>query len=168
MKRRLLNLLVLLSLLLCMAVVALWVRCYFAADGVGVGQTIMVSTGGRLCLAVPYGAMPYAHGKLFRVIGDRERLALGLLLFGRQPGVQWEAAGFEYRDAAVTGGGLRLYALPWWVIALGFAVAPAWRGLRTWRRRHLLRPALCPSCGYDLRATPDRCPECGTAATTPA
>ena len=59
----------------------------------------------------------------------------------------------------------------------GWLFAPAWSALllslilplaRIGVHRHARRRARagrCHTCGYDLRATPDRCPECGTVAS---
>jgi hypothetical protein len=56
--------------------------------------------------------------------------------------------------------------IPWWAVALLFATSPALAVWRRWRSR-AAHPGLCPACGYDLRATPDRCPECGAIPRRP-
>jgi hypothetical protein len=57
----------------------------------------------------------------------------------------------------------RSVLVPPWFIALVLSILPARWALRwyvRWRRRRT--PGLCIRCGYDLRASPERCPECGT------
>jgi hypothetical protein len=61
--------------------------------------------------------------------------------------------------------------VPYWsVVALMalITVVESSRIVRQGRYAHRLQCGLCPRCGYDLRATPGRCPECGQTNAAPA
>src|SRR5688572_13173360 len=65
---------------------------------------------------------------------------------------QSEFRGYEY--------GLEV---PFWFVCAVSAPLPVRWAWRRARHRRRVRAGLCAVCGYDLRGTPERCPECGAA-----
>ena len=76
------------------------------------------------------------------------------------PGVPWRYGGFYYYNQRFL-----CVSVPHWSLAVTFATIG---GLMLRSQRPAKRRAgYCTTCGYDLRASKDRCPECGTAAEPP-
>jgi hypothetical protein len=57
--------------------------------------------------------------------------------------------------------GASVVMIPTWLPLLILGILPSCTLRRIVARRQRRRAGLCRQCGYDLRATPDRCPECG-------
>jgi hypothetical protein len=57
---------------------------------------------------------------------------------------------------------------PFWLILAPVSAIPLLAALRKIRARWRAARFRCRYCGYDLRASPDRCPECGRPASTAA
>jgi hypothetical protein len=93
---------------------------------------------------------------------ENNNIAAYRVLAGQQNQV-W--LGFAYYDMAYQRQQTAL-VIPWWalwvVVLTNFAIATL-LFVRQRRKRRRRRRNLCIKCGYDLRATPERCPECGTA-----
>jgi hypothetical protein len=174
MKRRLFNILSALSLLVCMAVVVMWVRGYFREDVYAwysdraAQKYWHVSSGhGGVGLLRSEGAdRDMLQGFRSNEIGWSHNGVLGVLLHRdfRRIG-QWWFAGFGTYHKARSGSSaeVQFWSVPYWFLFVLTAVAPALAVVRRRRRRQRQVSGLCSSCGYDLRATPDRCPECGEA-----
>jgi hypothetical protein len=72
-------------------------------------------------------------------------------------------------SVGTTGERTRVVIFPFWLAVLLMAMPTAWALLaesRARRRRWRARHGCCNNCGYDLRASPERCPECGTFSTS--
>jgi hypothetical protein len=157
-----------LSLLLCMAALAVgligsWSPCegeifgthhciyYYSAEGV---FGFVWSSGwpspdwvySARTLAAP---LPFTRHNCFVVEMSTERLILS------PNGVA--TASVSYR-------GFRTNVLYGSFLAIILPVA--WEVLR--RRKRQQQTGYCPTCGYDLRASKDRCPECGTPIASKA
>jgi hypothetical protein len=68
--------------------------------------------------------------------------------------------GEEWRleDGAYVG---RSLVVPHWLVLAPLCVLPLWQFVRRSRRARRMRDRLCVGCGYDVRASEGKCPECG-------
>ena len=186
MKRRLFTILSALSLLLFVAVVVLWVRSRFVAStwvvtsgadravlvrsaggslqvgrqsverlgvGPGVGVRFTLSEPGSVGYVAPGSVGSFANG-----------------WYGPGAGV-WSAG---WTDVIIPPDRYRLrwkrVRVPYALLALLTGAAPVARGVALMRERSRARrrrDRICAVCGYDLRATPGRCPECGLVPAAP-
>ena len=146
-----------LSLILCLATVGLWVRSYRHRD---IRYYSRIGRESFEALTVP--------GRFQLFIGEKrvDLRALDDWNFSMAPAMDFDGPTFrfgpqKYQSPLVNVDGW-IMRFPLWFPPIAFALAPAcWLSShrRLGKRRKL---GLCLTCGYDLRATPQRCPECGS------
>ncbi len=175
-----------LSLILCIATIALWVRSYGGSDSVT--RRVLVAADAHYVEHHAHG-IEITRGQLRFVARTDIGFSRGEMTVGStKPVWSWYRMGVNHLAwdgpptqtfwnrlgfAAWEYGWMssfaeqhdRFWAVPMWLPCLLLAILPVAWLREVYRRRQLQRTGKCTACGYDLRASPGRCPECGTNKT---
>ena len=148
--------------LLTVAMLILWVRSYWRSDIVDLTRSHWAISIDSAC-----GHVLLSHK---RVTAPGWDLGNSLSYYtGESPedrDFYWPEslhAGFGVEKEKIEEGATRSLLLPYWFLTLSLAVFPvlyATRWIASLSRQRLPSSAR-KRCGYDLRASPNRCPECG-------
>jgi hypothetical protein len=167
MTRRLLTLLSAGSLVLCLAAVTLWVRTT-ALGRLDDFEYMSAETQGCVWLARGRVYVNYLSTTVswWEPRPHRWTYVASTWEYAEPAsGLQVDALGFGFSRLDGTSAGSPYVdtwtVVPFWAVTVVTAILPASRIAARVRRSRRARAGLCPSCGYDLRASPDRCPECG-------
>jgi hypothetical protein len=161
MKRRIFNLMVGLSLLICAATVALWLRSYFVQPPPAVYSDRWLYDEGYAAIykgefTFVYSDTQPKSAKWFQLV----RLnTTPLRVYQFMVSSEWNAGVVVWYTSVE----LRL-----WLVVVVALLVPITAMARFLRDRSRPVEGKCRNCGFDLRATPDRCPECGTAIIAPS
>lgn len=167
--RRLFTAASVISLLLFAAGVAFWVRSHNRRD-----EARFSWRGKPYALASDRGRLgidnrPQVDDWFWRQRKDMAAVLAEVNQAVRAHGGRWEGMDLEpfnrrtfaisQRPAPI----LIAHRIPYWVLVILTSLLPAAWILEKWRlRKRQVAGRQCAACGYDLRASTDRCPECGT------
>jgi hypothetical protein len=168
------------SALLCIIVAVFWVRSYFIGEALSYTLTWFeprsvvpecYSEYGRITIGLvwfnPEDPGHYGRNLQFDEHGPRWNKWSAQT---NVPRGSWQEYGYHPDDSEQQN--RRGYheiclTVPHSLLAMVLGVWPGVRITRFIRRSRQHREGLCQVCGYDLRATPDRCPECGALVPSP-
>jgi hypothetical protein len=193
MRRKLLIFFRIVSLIFCIAFTILWARSYYRWDAIdwyrGTYSVQIRSKDGKICFGRGF-RMFISEWSLLRrrtwarpppVDWSKSPIPYTDILIGSpfppleeqvfwdrlrwDPQLVFQFAGFEiYKSGVPSRSNCFAIDTPYWSWCAITAILPLRAMVRLLLRFNRHSRGHCRSCGYDLRATPDRCPECGHMA----
>jgi hypothetical protein len=185
MTRKLFTLAAGVSAVLGVGVCVLWVRSYWVCERVYITQGGPPDPDDRSRLLSGgsaqsnHGWLEFEHGHRFgggwferkepffrRVSPDNSESRVGYVTTRPWASHDLSPRGIDFDGWTTDTAGYSAIFIRHWIVLAPLAVAPAvWLVRRRLGNRRKCA-GCCRNCGYDLRATPDRCPECGTVPAT--